>query len=137
MLAMAGMMVLRRFLSPCGPFRELQPASLLTMRESITITHFPGHYQRWGEPRARMNAGVMSRALCRAIISPAMRRDAAVSKSPMSGHGPSSGRYRCAPRRLLTRVGGHTIMVGVQQRGQPCPCDRQCLGVGIKAEKPP
>src|SRR5881296_2239442 len=61
MLAIVGMMVLRLFLSPCGPLRELQPVPLLKMRESITIMHFPGHYQRWGEPRTRMNAG----ALCR------------------------------------------------------------------------
>jgi hypothetical protein len=67
------MMVLRLFLSSCGPFRELQPASLLTMREHITIVRFQGHCQQWSEPRARIDAGVLSRmstALRGATFSP-------------------------------------------------------------------
>src|SRR2546426_11203241 len=69
MLGMAEARAPRYFFSPCSPLRALQPALLLTMRESITAMRFQGHCQQWSEPRARMNAGV----------SPAMRRDAAVS----------------------------------------------------------
>jgi hypothetical protein len=81
LLEMAESRAPRHCLRPCDHPHAFHLASFLTMHESITSMSFPGHCQRWGTLRTRIEAGVLRRHARSLAWSHRQHRDRALDET--------------------------------------------------------